>query len=176
MIHAVIYGLIFVLLYFSSWSSGFLLGNFFYSGSGFSESLTKLSYYSGELLLYISLSYCILQLLQRQGISYTSKKAIILLVVSLLFMSSLNINGVILSCVLLLCGFANSNRVIQGLGAISLLFFMSQYYYFLETSLIAKSKHLLMVGISLLVIRWLAIFFLKNKKVRTPKNLVESGV
>jgi len=61
-------------------------------------------------------------------------------------------------------GYAGSNRVLQGLGITSLLFYISSYYYLMETTLLAKSQTLLVVGLVLLMIRWLLPYILPFKK------------
>jgi len=68
---------------------------------------------------------------------------------------SIETQGLTLGLMLLLLGFVASNRVLQGIGIISLLFYISTYYYLLQTSLLVKSQTLLIVGLTLLVTRFL---------------------
>jgi uncharacterized membrane protein len=57
--------------------------------------------------------------------------------------------------VIICFGFFCANRVLLGLGIVSLLFYISSYYYLLDTTLLDKSQSLLVVGLILLFVRWL---------------------
>jgi uncharacterized membrane protein len=67
--------------------------------------------------------------------------------------------GIGVGLVVLLLGFAHKNRVIFGLGMISLLTYSSAYYYLMAETLLFKSALLLLVAVLLLVSRFL---FRKN--------------
>jgi uncharacterized membrane protein len=56
--------------------------------------------------------------------------------------------------VIMLLGFSASNRILLGLGIIALLFFVSSYYYLLDSTLLVKATTLLSVGVILLGTRW----------------------
>jgi uncharacterized membrane protein len=63
--------------------------------------------------------------------------------------------GMGVGLVVLLLGFAHKNRVIFGLGMISLLTYSSAYYYLMAETLLFKSALLLLVAALLLVSRLL---------------------
>ena len=56
-------------------------------------------------------------------------------------------------------GFANANRVLLGLGVVSMLFYASTYYYLLDITLLAKSGVLIATGVTLLAARWILMRF-----------------
>lgn len=168
MVQAAIYGLVLVLIFFYISLRYNLSGEFYLNDLSNPEFMAKISYWGGIGLLFITVIYCVISLSQRSKLTLNSKETLVLLVSALIFcFVGMNAHGVILSTVILICGFANSNRILQGLGITSLLFFTSQYYYSLNITLIEKSKHLFILGITLLVVRWLAAYFLKSK----TKNL-----
>lgn len=63
--------------------------------------------------------------------------------------------GVMVSLLYLLVGFAQSNRLLQGLSVLALLGFISSYYYFLDVSLLHKSILLGVLGLVLLLSRFM---------------------
>ncbi|MFT6712643.1 MAG: putative membrane protein, partial [Arenicella sp.] len=56
------------------------------------------------------------------------------------------------------------NRVLIGLAVMSLLFYISSYYYLLEISLLDKSLTLLVLGLVLILGRWLMLKLLEISK------------
>ncbi len=69
--------------------------------------------------------------------------------------------------VVMLLGFAGGNRVLLGLGIVSLLFYISSYYYLLDATLLAKAQILLIVGLVLLAVRWLLLHPIPGGKEAT---------
>ncbi|MFD2180052.1 DUF4401 domain-containing protein [Veronia pacifica] len=67
---------------------------------------------------------------------------------------SYHANGLTVGVVLVLLGFSSGQRLIQGLGIVSMLLFLSWYYYDLESLLIDKAYTLGMLGCTLLIARW----------------------
>lgn len=84
---------------------------------------------------------------------------IIMIGMLVLCLVSLEAHGIAAGMILLILGFGSSNRVLLGLGIISLLFYISTYYYLLHTSLLHKSVSMLIIGIALLAWRWALITF-----------------
>ena len=78
----------------------------------------------------------------------------------MLCLVSLEARGITVGLMILLLGFANSNRVLMGLGIIGLLFYISTYYYLLDTTLLNKSLSLLVIGAVLLAWRWSLLRFI----------------
>ncbi len=111
-----------------------------------------------EVLVGMVVLYVVRHLLQwyRQpitgGIAITS-----LLATVVLCAVSTKVQGITVGMVIMLLGFAGSNRVLLGLGMLSLLSYISFYYYLLDMTLLAKSQTLLAVGLVLLLVRWLLV-------------------
>ena len=76
----------------------------------------------------------------------------------------MEVQGITVGIVILVLGFSGANRVLLGLGSVSLLFYISSYYYLLDTTLLDKSLSLFIVGLVLLIIRWLMSHILPIKK------------
>ncbi|QOP41017.1 DUF4401 domain-containing protein [Sulfurimonas marina] len=78
--------------------------------------------------------------------------------------SAYYIPGVMLGVLIILLGFNHSNRILLGLGIISLLYYVSAYYYQLNVTLLEKSMIFIALGVLLLLGRWLAFSKLLLKK------------
>ena len=124
----------------------------------------------GELLLSLVTLFVVWKLLQKTP-AKPSQTAMILALIGTLVLTllSLEAQGLVLGVMILLLGFSASNRILIGLGVISLLFFVSSYYYFLGNTLLDKSITLLILGIALIAGHFLVQKFL-------PKNQTEGGV
>lgn len=110
----------------------------------------------GELLIGIITLYIIWQLLQRYGHAKLDPFSIAVFLGALLLCAfSMQANGITVGIAILLLGFAGSNRVLLGLGVVSLLFYMSSYYYLLDATLLDKSQTLFIIGLVMLSLRWL---------------------
>ena len=110
----------------------------------------------GELLIGLVTLYVVYQLLQRAEQSLSGRLSITALLGTLLVcLVSLKVQGLTVGMVIILLGFAGANRLLLGLGIVSLLFYISSYYYLLQTTLLNKSQTLLLVGLVLLTGRWL---------------------
>jgi len=72
--------------------------------------------------------------------------------------------GIAAGLMIVLLGFAGGNRVLAGLGIASLLFYMSSYYYLLDTTLLVKSGVLLATGVVLLGARALILSFVLPRR------------
>ncbi|MCP4992697.1 MAG: DUF4401 domain-containing protein [Gammaproteobacteria bacterium] len=93
-------------------------------------------------------------LLSRMGESWTSSRMIIALITTTLIAAiSLQAPGIASGFIILLLGFSSSNRILVGLGIAALLFYISSYYYTLETTLMIKSEILAATGATLLIVR-----------------------
>lgn len=65
--------------------------------------------------------------------------------------------GIMAGVLVVLLGFAHSNRVLFGLGVIALLIYGSSYYYLMDETLLFKSGILLMISITMLFSRIMLI-------------------
>ena len=116
----------------------------------------------GAITLYVAWS-----ILKRYGHKFTDLLTLSVFVATMILSAiSIEVYGVITSILILLLGFSNSNRILMGLGIISLLFSISSYYYFLNITLLEKAETLLMLGAVLLILYWaLKYFVLRDKEV-----------
>jgi len=112
----------------------------------------------GELLAAAVTLYVVWQLLQRRGQAASGRVGIAALAGTLLLcLASMEARGITVGMVIILLGFAGGNRVLTGLGIACLLFFVSSYYYLLDVTLLAKAQTLFVVGVVLLMLRWLML-------------------
>ena len=110
----------------------------------------------GKLLAAAVLLYVVWSLLKRHGRGLSGfRVALSLAAAAAVGVASLAATGIAVGMTILLLGFAGSNRVLLGLGVLSLLFYISSYYYTLHATLLAKSQTLLIIGLVLLAARWL---------------------
>ena len=98
----------------------------------------------GEVLASAVTLYVVWQLLQRRGWAISDRLAIASLLGTLLIcLVSVEAPGITAGMVVMLLGFAGGNRVLLGLGVVSLLSHISSYYYLLDATLLAKAQTLL---------------------------------
>lgn len=117
-----------------------------------------------EVLAVAVVVYVVWHLLQRYQHDTGERFSWLVLVTSLLIaLLSLEAPGLTTALVILLLGFAVGNRILLGLGVVALLFFVSSYYYLLDTTLLVKAWHLLIIGVTLLMLRWLAMHYLFDR-------------
>ena len=62
--------------------------------------------------------------------------------------------GIAIGVVILLLGFAIGHRPLVGVGVFSLLMGVGSYYYWLDATLFVKALSLLIMGLSMLMLRW----------------------
>lgn len=110
----------------------------------------------GEVLIGMVTLYVVWYFLQRSQQVISGRLSITaLLGTFLVCLVSIKVQGLTVGMVIILLGFASPNRLLLGLGIVSLLFYISSYYYLLDATLLSKSLTLLMVGLVLLTGRWL---------------------
>lgn len=88
----------------------------------------------------------------------------LLIAIVALSASAIYIPGIMLGTLIMLLGFNHSNRVLSGIGILALLFYVSSYYYQLHATLLEKSMILGVLGVSLLLGRWLVLSLLLPRK------------
>ena len=120
----------------------------------------------GEVLLGCVAFYVVWFLLRQNKQSMKQPLVICSLFATLLLVvASFEATGLTVGMMIVLLGFAGSNRVLIGIGVVSLLFYVSAYYYLLERTLLDKSLTLLAVGILLLGVRWMMLRFVPKGEV-----------
>lgn len=158
-IQGVSYGFTFALIFIYYFSSNI--------GSFKLEHITDQPW-MGELLVAIVMLYLVWQLLKRYQQPITGRIGLAALLSTLLLaILSLEAQGVVFGAIILLLGFANANRILMGLGIICLFLFISTYYYFTQVSLLDKSFSLLLLGLALLLIRWLFVHRFTARQEKT---------
>jgi hypothetical protein len=119
----------------------------------------------GEVLLGAVALYVVCRLMQKSHVQAFSNLWLLTIAGALLLaFLSINANGLIVGVMIMLLGFSASNRVLIGLAVMSLLFYISSYYYLLEISLLDKSLTLLVLGLVLILGRWLMLKLLEISK------------
>lgn len=128
-------------------------------------------YYLDELLLLFTMLYLIVTLMQRSQhhFPFNTKLAIIGATICLCLLS-MQASGITIGFALLIVGFSNSNKVLQGLGITSLLFYISSYYYLLTLTLLEKSAILLMMGLFILAIRYALLKWLNPMQIHSDSS------
>lgn len=109
----------------------------------------------GELFVGLVMLFVVWQLLKRQNTIPILVLAVSFIAALLLIMVSLKIYGLTIGVMIILLGYANGNRILTGLGISSLLFYVSAYYYTLESTLLVKSELLAVLGSLLILASWL---------------------
>ncbi len=110
----------------------------------------------GDLLAGAIILYVVWQLLKRQNIKIPGRVANTIFIATLvIILASLEITGITIGLMIILLGYANGNRILTGLGIISLLYYTSVYYYLLHVTLLEKSQLLAGLGVVLLLASWL---------------------
>ena len=162
-IHALGYGLVLALIVLKGTT---LFGQeLMISHYRYNEQLPLITPWMGEAITGLVVLFFIWQLLQRYFTTLTQPAPLVILIGTLvLCLVSLEARGITVGLMILLLGFANSNRVLMGLGIIALLFYISTYYYLLDTSLLNKSLSLFAIGFVLLAWRWSLLKFAPVKQ------------
>ena len=91
---------------------------------------------------------------QHLDIRSTKVISLIMLPTLLFLLASFEAHGISIAVTIMLLGFANGNRLLTGLGIAALLYYVSIYYYLLDTSLLEKSGLLAILGVLLISARF----------------------
>jgi uncharacterized membrane protein len=117
-----------------------------------------------ELLVAAIMLYVVWNILQRLGHGAAERISIAALIgIVLLSVVSYVAHGISVAMFILIIGFSGSNRVLMGIGVISLLSSISAYYYFLNVTLLEKALVLLLTGMLLIVVRWVLLHTVKKQ-------------
>lgn len=74
--------------------------------------------------------------------------------------------GILVAIMVLILGFYRGNRILIGLALPALAFYLSAYYYILQTTLLVKSLYLISAGAAMLIVRYgLLHYFWPEKEV-----------
>jgi hypothetical protein len=112
------------------------------------------NYYLAQSLLTLASLYGAYLLLKRYQIKILSKAGLfICCAIVILGIISVYVSGLLATSLIIIIATANSQRVLLGLGIISLISYIFWYYYQLDTSLLIKAASMLVVGIVMLAAR-----------------------
>ena len=155
------YGLTLALLYLSS--SKLFNSLLFYASSETSRAAGGLQPWMGKMLTGLVLLVIIWQLLIRYRVAIPGRLSLIALLAGIVIaLVSARASGISIGVAIVLLGYANGNRLLRALGFISLLFYLSVYYYSLHITLLDKSIMLAVLGLILLAASALLSRFLIN--------------
>jgi len=118
-----------------------------------------------EVLAGAVMLYVVATLLFRYGSSFLTPFSLTAIAATIILSAaSLEARGITVGITIILLGFKGMNRTLTGLGIISLLFYISTYYYQLDLTLLAKSKSLIIIGLVFLAMRWLLLCVMPGDK------------
>ena len=113
-----------------------------------------------SLLLGLVLLAVVLVLLKRASLSIMSGKGLAAILLAILIaVIGIRAPGITIGLVFVLLGYAHGNKVLTGIGLVTLLVFLSQFYYQLNLTLLYKSLVLFFSGIALILVRQLMHYF-----------------
>ena len=148
--YASAYVLLSISVYFIAAEYGNSLNNY---GESFSYN-----YYLAQGLLTLASLYAAYLILKRYHIKLLSAAGLLIsAAIVLLGIMSIYVSGLLATSLIIIIATANSQRVLLGLGVIASVGYIFWYYYQLDTSLLVKSASMLVIGIALLLLRWLLI-------------------
>ncbi|HSP85274.1 MAG TPA: DUF4401 domain-containing protein [Psychrobacter sp.] len=122
----------------------------------------RYNYYLAQSLLTLASFYAAYLILKRYHPKPFSSVSIVISsivfgIILLLGILSLYVSGLLATSLIIIIAVANNQRLLLGLGITALVSYIFWYYYQLDTSLLVKSASMLLIGIALLLIRWLLI-------------------
>ena len=160
-IEAIQYGLIFSLMVLLSFLPFIDNNSFIYHKNALFLGTSNLIIYFMSFFNLAYITYLVLQSLNKLN----DKKVLILLIASVLLVSIITsqIQGLIICMILLLIGFAQSFKLLTGLGIFGTIAFISNYYYYIGETLLDKSILLAILGLVLLAIYFVFKFVFKKE-------------
>lgn len=162
--YASAYVLLSVSVYFIAAEYGNSFANF-NSLDSYGEAFSY-NYYLAQGLLTLASLYAAYLILKRYQVKLRSTAGLLIsAAIVLLGIMSIYVSGLLATSLIIIIATANSQRVLLGLGVIASVGYIFWYYYQIDTSLLVKSASMLVIGIALLLLRWLLIksYFAKIK-------------
>lgn len=130
----------------------------------FVSNMFSYNYILAQGLLILASLYATYLILKRYRIAPLTKPSLIIMsIVIILGILSVYVSGLLATSLVIIIAFANSQRVLLGLGIVSLVGYIFWYYYQLDTSLLIKSGSMLIIGLVILLLRELL------KRLSAPK-------
>ncbi|MBO1531991.1 DUF4401 domain-containing protein [Psychrobacter sp. F1192] len=116
------------------------------------------NYYLAQGLLTLASLYAAYLILRRYHFKTLSVAGLIIVsALAVLGVMSIYVSGLLATSLVIVIAMANSQRLLLGAGVFALVGYVFWYYYQLDTSLLTKSISMLIIGIGLLLMRWLLI-------------------
>lgn len=127
--------------------------DFFNSAEAF-----RYNYIVAQGLLILASLYALYLILRRYDVKLLSKYGAIMVCATLVLgITSIYVSGLLVTSLIIIIAMANSQRTLLGVGIFALVSYIFWYYYQLDTSLLLKSASMLIIGIVMLLMRWLLI-------------------
>lgn len=130
-----------------------------------SDEAFHYNYLVAQGLLVATSLYAVYLILKRYDVKLWSKHGVIAVCATIVLgITSIYVSGLLATSLLIMIAIANSQRTLLGLSVFALVCYVFWYYYQLDTSLLVKSGSMLIIGIVLLLLRWLVIkrYFMDN--------------
>jgi uncharacterized membrane protein len=157
------YGLVLGLIHIEA--TQFLHKNLFFGQDSYTVQYFSSFPYFSTILQGLVFLWLIVSLVKSYQLSH--KKHLIylsILGIILITLLSIKIVGLITGLLIIILGFQHSNRILLTLGIIALALNISAYYYLLSYTLLEKSLSLFLLGLSLLIGRWIIFRFIWTTK------------
>ena len=118
----------------------------------------KYHYILAQVLLVLASLYAVYLIMQRYNSKLLSPSSLMTAcTIVVLGVISVYVSGLLAASLVIIIAIANSQRILLALGILALVSYIFWYYYQLDTSLLTKSASLLMIGITVLLLRWLLL-------------------
>ena len=118
----------------------------------------RYNYYLAQGMLTLASLYAAYLILKRYDVKLLSVAGLFIGgAIVLLGIISIYVSGLLATSLIIVIAIANSQRVLLGLGVTALVSYVFWYYYQLDTSLLIKSLSMFIVGLTMLMGRWLLI-------------------
>ncbi len=116
------------------------------------------NYFLAQGLLILASLYAAYLILKRYQVNIPSATGLIVVcAILILGMMSVYVSGLLATSLIIIVATTNSQRVLLALGIIALVSYIFWYYYQLDTSLLIKSISMLIIGSTILLLRWLLV-------------------
>lgn len=143
-----------------------------YNRSFFSDGETfTYNYYLAQGLLTLASLYAAYLILKRYQMKWPSVAGLIIgATIAVLGIISIYVSGLLATSLVIVIAMANGQRTLLGIGIFALVCYVFWYYYQLDTSLLVKSASMLVVGMVLLLFRFLLIKRYFAEKLTHPAD------
>jgi len=123
-----------------------------------SDEIFSYNYLVAQGLLILASLYAAYLILKHYRIELLSQSSIVIVgAIAVLGITSIYVSGLLATSLIVVIAIANSQRILLGIGILGLVSYIFWYYYQLDTSLLVKSGSMLIIGIVMLLMRWLLV-------------------